>query len=152
MWSEAAIGFPDGEVVDAGVAFLHEAIFVKFPVLISVSAVPLTAGVAIFVFEADGNTVVSESPELFFQFVAKFFLPFAGEKFHDLLTAVEEFGAIAPFGIDRVSQGYSFGVLCVPSIFRHLYFLDSRFAGKRRQGMFLFHEVKLACPVYRRMV
>lgn len=141
MWSEAAVGLLDGEVVDAGEAFLHEAIFVKFPVLIAVSAVPLTAGVAVFVFEADGNTVVSESPELFFQFIAEFFLPFAGKKFHDLLAAVEKFGAIAPFGIDCISKGYSFGVLCVPGIFRHLYFLDSRFAGKGRQGMFLFHEL-----------
>ena len=132
MWSEAAVGFFDGEVVDAGVAFLHEAARVEFPVFIAVGAVPLAAGVVVFVFEADGDAVFGESPELFFEPVAKLFLPFSGEEFHDLGAAVEKFRAVAPFCIYCIGKGYFFRVLCVPCIFCHLYLLDSRFPRKRR--------------------
>ena len=50
---ELSFGFFDREVVDAGVAVMHDAVFVEFPVFVSVGAVPVAGVVVTLVGEAD---------------------------------------------------------------------------------------------------
>jgi hypothetical protein len=102
--SEVPVFFPDCQVVDACESFFHQTIIVKFPVFVAIGAVPLACAILKFVFEADCNPVAGEGPEFFFEFVVQFFLPFAGEEGHDLLSSVEKFGAVAPFGIGGIGQ------------------------------------------------
>jgi len=84
---EFSVGVGDGEVVDAGVAELHEAVGVELPVFVSVGAEPVVGVVAPFVGEADGDAVVGEGPEFLDEAVVEFAGPFAGEELDDLVAA-----------------------------------------------------------------
>src|SRR5258708_17567429 len=126
------------EIVDAGIAFSHEAVVVKFPVFVAVGPIPLAFFVMILVFEADGDAVAGVGPEFFFQFVVQLLFPFAGEELHHLFAAVEEFVAVAPFGVGGIGHGYAGGVLCIPGVFGQLYFFQGGLEGERREGRGLF--------------
>ena len=43
-------------------------------------------------------------------------LPFFREERDDFLTAVDEVGAVAPFGVRRVGERNAFGIAAVPAI------------------------------------
>jgi len=58
-----ALGFADREVVNAGKTASHEAIRVEFPVLVSIRTKPVPAVVMPFVREADGYSILVESPQ-----------------------------------------------------------------------------------------
>ena len=52
----------DRQIIDAGKAPLHEALWVEFPILVTVTAEPLAGIVAPFVGKANRNTVFGKSP------------------------------------------------------------------------------------------
>src|ERR1700733_7065666 len=103
--AEFPVGFLDREVVDAGETALHIAKFIKFPELVTVGTEPLAGIIVPLVFKTHGHAVAAKSPEFLFEAVIQFALPFAPEKFDDLRAAVDEFGAVAPFGIFGVGEG-----------------------------------------------
>ena len=102
--SEAAVFRVYFQIVNAGVAFFHEAVVVELPVLVAVCAVPLAFLVMIFVFEAYGDAIAGKGPEFLFQLVVEFLFPIAGEEFDDLVPTVEKFVAVAPFGIGGICE------------------------------------------------
>jgi len=93
-----------------------------------------------FIFKADSNAVAGEGPEFLFEFIIQFVLPFAGEELNDLLSAIEEFGAVAPFGIGGISERYFFGVTGIPGVLGQLDFLSGGFGSKRWKWRSLFHD------------
>lgn len=70
----------DGKVVNAGVADLHQAGGVEFPVLVAVGAMPLPGIVVRLIGEANGDPAAVERPELFDEAVVQFRVPFPGEE------------------------------------------------------------------------
>ena len=120
----------DFDVVDGGVAALHEAGGGEFPVFVPVAAKPLPSGIVPFVFEADGDAVVGEGPEFFHQAVVEFFGPFLGEEGDDGVGALEELVAVAPVGVGGIAAGDAGGVAGVPGGFGHFDFLEGGFAGE----------------------
>jgi hypothetical protein len=62
---ELSIRFFDRQIVDAGVAMVHETVFVELPVFVAVGAVPVAGVVVTLVGEADGDACAVEGPELF---------------------------------------------------------------------------------------
>lgn len=123
-----------------GVSFFHQAVVIELPVFVAIGAVPLAAGVMEFVFEADCDTMAGEGPEFLFEFIVQFALPFAGEELDDLLSAIEEFGAVSPFGIGGIGEGYFFGVTGIPGVFGQPDFLGGGFGCEWRIGRLLFHD------------
>ena len=92
------------EIVDAGIAVVHDALGIEFPIFVAVRAIPLPGIVAPFVGEADRDPVVVEGPEILDEAVLEFAIPFAGEELDDLFPTVDEFGAIAPSAVDGIGQ------------------------------------------------
>jgi len=119
-----AFVFANGQVVDAGDPAAHVAIVVKFPVLISVGAEPVPGIIVPFVGESDGDAILLEGPNFFDEAIIEFLVPFAGEELHDGVATREEFGTVAPDGIDGVGQRDSLGVASVPGVFGQANFLD----------------------------
>ena len=102
----------------------------------------------IFIFKANGDAIAGKGPELLFEAVVELFFPFAGEKIHYGLAAVEEFVAIPPFRIGGIGERDPYRVFCVPGVFGHLYFLDRGFVGEGREGRSLFHIMAFAGGLY----
>src|ERR1700730_14200710 len=96
---ELAVRFFDGEVVDAGVAVVHDAFWVELPVFVSVGAVPVAGVVVALVGEADGDARSVEGPELLDEAIVEFATPFSGEELDDLFAPVDEFGAVSPLAV-----------------------------------------------------
>ena len=119
-----AIVFADGQIVDAGNAAAHIAEIVKFPVLISVGAKPISRIVMPFVRKSDGDVVCLKRPQFFDEAIVEFLVPFAGEELNDDVASAEEFGTIAPDGIDGVGQRDALRVARVPGVFGQANFLD----------------------------
>jgi hypothetical protein len=74
---EKAVAFADRQVVDAGVVFLHEAVFFEFPVFIAVRTEPFALVIMPFVGKAYGDAVAVECPQFFNQALFVFTGPFA---------------------------------------------------------------------------
>src|SRR5216683_3721098 len=113
---ELALRLFDREIVDAGVAVMHDAVFVELPVFVSVGAVPVAGVVVAFVGEAHGDAGSVEGPELLDEAIVEFATPFSGEELDDFLAAVDKLGAVSPLAIHGVSQRDLFGIARVPSI------------------------------------
>jgi hypothetical protein len=60
-----AIALCNLEIVDTGDPAAHEAIFVKFPVLVTVRTIPVTGVIMPLIGKPNGNPIVLESPKLF---------------------------------------------------------------------------------------
>src|SRR5262249_29314384 len=73
-----AIVFADGQIVDAGDATAHVAVFVEFPVLVSVGTEPVARVVTPFVGESDSDAVSLKGPKFFYQAIVEFLDPLAG--------------------------------------------------------------------------
>src|ERR1700760_4263424 len=86
----------DRQVVDAGVAYAHQALVVELPVLVAVAAEPVAAVVVPFVSETHGDAVVAKRPDFLDETVVEFALPFARQERHDCFAPLEDIGAIAP--------------------------------------------------------
>ena len=83
--------------------------------------------------EARRDAIAFERPHFLDQSVFKFALPFARQKFDDLLAARQKFRTVAPTAIGGVRQLYAHRVAAVPGILSHARFLDSGFAAERWQ-------------------
>src|SRR6266851_4189541 len=57
-----ALALLDRDIIDAGDAKPHQAVFVEFPVLVAVAAEPITAVVVPLVCKAHGDAVLTEGP------------------------------------------------------------------------------------------
>ena len=91
-----AIVVADGQVVDAGDATAHVAVFVEFPVLIAVGAEPIAGIVMPFVGKSDGDAVCLKCPEFFDEAIVEFFVPLSREELNDGVASGQEFGTVAP--------------------------------------------------------
>ena len=118
---EAPLGGGDGDVVDAGLAAIHVAVGVEFPVLVAIAAPPATGLVVPFVLESHGDAVGAERPQALAQGVVLLVLPLAGEEGDDLIVAVEELGAVAPDRVRGVGADDPRRVPCVPGVFGGLH-------------------------------
>src|SRR5277367_6720830 len=97
------LGFFDREIVDAGVAVMHDAVLVKLPVFISVGAEPVAGVVVALVGEADGDARSIEGPQLLDQTIIQLTPPLSCQEFDDLLASVDELCAVSPLAINGVS-------------------------------------------------
>src|SRR3954451_8188081 len=94
-----AIGFLDGQVVDAGNAHTHQSFAIELPVLVSVGAEMLAAVVAPLVGEAHRDPVVVAGPHFLDEAVIELPGPFARQKGDDLLAALDELRTVAPAAV-----------------------------------------------------
>ena len=136
-----AIRFGDWVLVDARMAFPHQAIFGKLPVLVAIGAEPLATIIAIFVGISDGNTIAGESPEFFDQTVVELLIPLAGQESLGLGPVLRELDAIAPTGIERVGKRHFGGIAAVPAILCKTDLFNGALSGewgKRRTDMVKF--------------
>src|SRR5258705_8893945 len=134
-----AVALLDRQVVDAGEAFLHQAVLGELPVLVAVRTVPLARIVVPFVFEAHGDAVLEKAPELLAQAVVEFLRPLAAQELADPVAPREEFRAVAPLAIRRVGERDAVRIARVPGILGGLDLLACRFERERRQWRSGFH-------------
>src|ERR1700733_8868731 len=114
------------EIVNTGVAVMHNPAVVELPVFISVRAEPLPGCVMRLVRETDCDARASKRPELFDEPIVQLFLPFASEKLHDLLSPGDELRAIAPLAVDGISEGDLLRIARVPAVFALTYLKNCR--------------------------
>src|SRR6266581_2774276 len=114
-----AIAILDRNIVDAGDAHAHQAVFVKLPVLVAVAAIPVATVVVPLVGEAHGDAVLPEGPEFLDQTVIELAVPLACQERFDGLAALQEFGAIAPAAVGRVRKRDASRIARVPCVFGH---------------------------------
>src|SRR3989442_1731192 len=131
--TKLAVGFLDGQVVDAGEAEFHVAAFVELPVLVAVGAIPLAGVVVKLILEAHRDAVAREGPEFLLQAVIQLAIPFAAQKLDDLRAAVQELGTVAPMRVLGVGERDALGVAAVPGVLGGLDFLARGFFGEWRQ-------------------
>jgi len=60
-----AIRIFDRQIVNGGIAKLHQAVRIEFPVFITVGPKPISAIIAPFVGKPNGNTVFMKGPQFF---------------------------------------------------------------------------------------
>src|SRR4051794_19749870 len=60
----SSVLFLYGVLIGAHIAAAHQPFFIKFPMLVAMGAVPLTTGLAPFVFKTNRNAVVGITPQL----------------------------------------------------------------------------------------
>ena len=73
-----AVRLGDGMFVDACDAPTHQAVGVELPILVTISAKPLPAVVAVFIGEADRYAIVGKGPQFFDQPIIKLPRPLDG--------------------------------------------------------------------------
>ncbi len=129
---ELAVGFLDREIVDGGVAMMHDAVLIELPVLVSVGAVPVAGVIVTLVGEANGDACAVEGPQLFDEAIVEFALPLSCEEGDDVRASVDELGAISPLAVYRVAKRDLFRIACVPIVFRLSYLCCRGLAGKWR--------------------
>src|SRR5215470_14605392 len=112
----AAVGFRDGDVVDAGVALAHQPVGGERPHLVAVAAPPLAGVVVPFILEAHGDAVGGEGPQLLPQAIVELLGPFAPQELLDRGAAGEELAAVAPLRILGVGERDALGIAAVPGI------------------------------------
>lgn len=108
---ELAIFLFNRDVVDGGVALLHEPLFVKEPIFVTVSTEPLALVVAVFVAESHGNSIAGVCPKLLDQTIVSLAIPLALEKVAYLIATFEKSRSIPPHGIGGICQLYLVGIL-----------------------------------------
>ena len=128
-----ALALLDRQVIDAGDAAAHQALFVELPVFVAIAAEPVAGIVVRFIGEAHGDATVGERPHFFDQPIIELAIPFAREKCLDLLAAVNELGAVAPDTVDRISERDVGRIARVPGIFGDPRLLCGGLGAERRQ-------------------
>jgi hypothetical protein len=96
------------DVVAAHLALPHSPIFSKRPVLEAITPLPLhpILRILILVPKLNRNLVVRKSKELLAQTVVVLALPFLCEECYNLVTALDEVRADAPYAIGRICFSY----------------------------------------------
>src|SRR3546814_15065946 len=77
---ELTVRLIDADIVDAGLAALHQALGVEFPLLVAMAAIPLAAVVMPFIGAAHGDVVAGIGPDLLDQAVVHFALHFSPQQ------------------------------------------------------------------------
>lgn len=111
-----SVRFADSKVIDAGVAFAHQSVLVKLPVLISVRAKPFAGVVMPLIRKAHGDAIAAKRPELLDETVVKLGAPLLREEVDNLGAAVEEDISVAPRGVWSVGEGNFCGVARIPCV------------------------------------
>ena len=93
---EFAVGFSDGQLVDACVPRIHQPLIVEFPIFIAVRAKPVSGVVVVLIGKAHRDAVAVKSPQLFDETVVEFPGPLSREECDYLLTAGRKLGAVSP--------------------------------------------------------
>src|SRR6195256_747251 len=97
----AALGFFNRIVVRAHVATPHQAFIIELPMLVAVSAVPLSFSVMPLVLKAHRNSFSRKAPKLLHQAVVEFQVPLPFQERFDRVVPLEELRPIPPLGILR---------------------------------------------------
>src|SRR5258705_6323895 len=116
--------FANGQIVDAGDAAAHVAVFIKFPVLVSVRTKPVSGIVMPFVGESHSDASPLKRPKYFDEAIVEFLVPFASEEANDGVASGKKFGTVAPDRIDGVGERDALRVASVPGVLSHPNFLD----------------------------
>ena len=114
--AKQAVFFANKQIVDAGMAVLHQAIVRKFPVFVAVRPEPIAAVIAPLIGIAHGNPVFGECPKLLDQPVFTLAYPLAGQKGLGLLPVGDEMRSVAPFRVQCIGLGYFGRISAVPAI------------------------------------
>ena len=112
---EESLCFGDGDVVDGGVAFAHQTIVVKSPVLVAVGAEPCAAFALVLVDEAHRDATLRMRPEFLDQPIVPLVRPLLTQKLFNFLpkmtrigitrlSAFEELAAVAPLRVLAVGE------------------------------------------------
>jgi hypothetical protein len=120
-----AVAFVDWQVIDAGVAFLHEAVLVEFPVFIAVRTEPFACVIIPFVGKAHGDVVACESPQFLNQPVFMFTCPFTF-----FVPDQLEIRACYATAVDGIGEGNFFRVSVISAVLCHADFLGRCFIGE----------------------
>jgi hypothetical protein len=107
---ELALAFEDRQIIDAGLAPLHQAPFIELPELVAVAAMPLAGGIVPFVLESDRDPVITKCPELLDQPLIEFAFPLVGQEPANLAAFRHEFTPISPDRVFTVGMGDSIRV------------------------------------------
>jgi len=129
---ELAVGLFDGQIVDAGIAMVHQSLIVELPVLVAVGAVPVAGVIMTLVGEADGDAGSVEGPEFLDEAIVEFATPLSGEELDDFVASVDKFGAVSPYAVHGVDEGDLLGIAGVPAVFGFADFSSGSFAGEGR--------------------
>jgi hypothetical protein len=113
---ELPIACLNHNIINTGFSAPHETVVIEFPLLVAMSAKPVSGIVMPFILESDRDSVFVECPQFFYQAVVEFFSPFALLELDDRGTPVKEFGAVAPLAIYRISKCDPLGVSRIPGI------------------------------------
>src|SRR5271155_4496916 len=96
------IGRRNGQIIDAGYANTHQAVYIEFPILIAVASKPLPAIVMPFVRKPHRNAVFSKCPDFLDQAIVQLARPFAHQELLNRLGALDELGAISPAAVGGI--------------------------------------------------
>src|ERR1700678_1592592 len=94
-----APGLGNRQIVDAGDAQSHEAVFVEFPVFIAETAKPLAAVVVPLVGEAYGDAILRVCPELLDKAIVEFTRPLAGQEPLNGIAALQYRRPVTPAAV-----------------------------------------------------
>ena len=134
LWpAKQPLRFVDRVFVDAGNAFLHQAVGVELPVFIAIGTEPVAAVIVIFVSEPDGDAIAAESPQLLDQPVIEFACPLAAEECRDLAAALQKLDTISPCASGRVGESNLGRVAAVSAFFSGANLLFCSFFGEWRE-------------------
>src|ERR1700730_4131035 len=128
-----ALALLDRDIIDAGDAKPHQAVLIKFPVLVAVAAEPITAVVVPLICKARENAVLTEGPHFLDQPVVQLAVPLARKKSLDGLAALQKFSAVPPAAVGRVGERDARGITGIPCIFGLACFLRSSLGGEGRK-------------------
>jgi len=99
-----AIGGHDWEFINTRVSGIHQPQIIEFPILVPIGTVPVAGVIVIFIGKSNSNPVLPECPQFLDEPIIQLPGPFARKEGNDLRSPRWELGAIAPFGIGRVSK------------------------------------------------
>src|SRR6185369_5075923 len=116
-----------------------------FPVLVTVSAVPLAGIVVVFIGEAYGNAVAVMRPQLLDQAVIELARPFALQEGDDGGAALDELAAVAPPAVLRIGERDFFRIAGIPAVFGQTDFFDGAVAGEGWYGWSGRHDFSFKC-------
>src|ERR1017187_10975955 len=118
-----ALGIRDRQIIDTGDAQPHQALFVKFPILVAVTAKPLTTRIMPLIGKSYRDPVPGECPQLLDQAVVELARPFAHQECLDGVAALQEPDSIAPAAVGRIGWRHSSGIARIPRVFGNTHLL-----------------------------
>src|ERR1700741_3758350 len=102
----------------------HQPVAVELPVLVAERTKPAPGVVVPLVGKAHGDAIVLKGPQLLDQSVVELAVPLATEKRHDLLSADDELGPVAPAALHAVGERDTLGVARIPAVLGRAHLLD----------------------------